>query len=56
MKGLASEIMSSLKDCLEWKEGNSWQRVEEPGLADIQSPRRKTPQEKKGHFCREGPC
>ena len=41
MKGLASEIMSSLKDYLEQKEGNSLQRVEEPGLADVQPPRRR---------------
>ena len=43
MKGLALEIMSSHKDCLEQKEGNSLQRVEEPGTADVQSPKRKTP-------------
>ena len=41
MKGLASEIISSLEDCLEQKEGNSQQRVEEPGPVDVQSPRRK---------------
>ena len=43
MKGLASEIMLSLKDCLEQKEGNSLQRVEEPGPADIQPAKRKMP-------------
>ena len=35
--------MSSLEDCLEQKEGNSLQRVEEPGLAELWSPKRNTP-------------
>ena len=43
MKELAAEIMCSLKDCLGWKEGKSLQGMEEPGLADIWSPRSKTP-------------
>ena len=43
MKELATEIMSSLEDCLEQKEGKSLSRIEEPGLADIWSPRSKTP-------------
>ena len=43
MKGLASEIMLSLKDHLEWKEGNSLQRVEEPGPVDVWPSRKKTP-------------
>ena len=47
MKGLASEIMSSLKDCLEQKGGNSWQRVVEPGLVDVWSPQKKTPRRRR---------
>ena len=47
MKGLASEIMSSLKDHLEQKEGDSQQRVEEPGPADFQSPWRKSPRRRR---------
>ena len=43
MKELAAEIMSSLKDHLEWKEGKSPWRIEELGLADVQPPRSKGP-------------
>ena len=42
MKELATEIMSSLKDHLEQKEGKSPQRIEELGWADVWPPRSKT--------------
>ena len=41
MEKLATEIVSSLKDCLEQKEGKPLWGIEEPGLADIQPPRAK---------------
>ena len=40
---LATEIVSSLKDCLGWKGDEPLQRMEEPGLTDIWPPRSKTP-------------
>ena len=43
MEELAAKIVSSLKDHLGWKGGESLQRIKEPGLADIQPPRSKTP-------------
>ena len=43
MEKLATEIVSSLKDHLGWKEGKPLQGLEEPGLTDIQPPRSKTP-------------
>ena len=43
MEELSAEIVSSLKDCLGQKEGKSLQGIEEPGLADVQPPRSKTP-------------
>ena len=43
MEELATEIVSSLKDCLGWKKGKPLQGIEEPGLADVQPPRSKTP-------------
>ena len=43
MEELATEIVSSLKDHLRQKEGKPLQGIEEPGLADVQPPRSKTP-------------
>ena len=43
MEELAAKIVSSLKDPLEQKGGKPLQRIEEPGPADIQPPRSKTP-------------
>ena len=43
MEELTAEVVSSLKDCLRWKEGKPLRGLEEPGLADIQPPRSKTP-------------
>ena len=43
MEELAAEIVSSLKDHLGWKGDEPLQRMEEPGLADVQPPRRKPP-------------
>ena len=43
MEELATEIVSSLKDCLGWKGSKPLWGIEEPGLADVQSPRSKTP-------------
>ena len=43
MEELAPEIVSSLKDHLGQKGGKPLQEIEEPGLADIQPPRSKTP-------------
>ena len=40
---MATEIVSSLKDCLGQKEGKPLWGLEEPGLADMQPPRSKTP-------------
>ena len=42
MEKLATEIVSSLKDCLRWKGGKPLQGLQEPGLADVQPPRSKT--------------
>ena len=47
MKKLADEIVSSLKDCLGWKEGKPLQGLVEPGLADIQPPMSKTPRRRR---------
>ena len=40
---LAAEIVSSLKDYLGQKEGKPLQGIGEPGPADVQPPRSKTP-------------
>ena len=42
MEELATEIVSSLKDCLWQKGGKPLQGIEEPGPADIQPPKSKT--------------
>ena len=42
MEELATETVSSLKDCLGWKGGKPLQGIEEPGLADVQPPNSKT--------------
>ena len=43
MEKLTAEVVSSLKDCLGWKEGKPLWGLEEPGPAGIQPPRSKTP-------------
>ena len=43
MEKLAAKIVSSLKECLGQKEGKPLWGLEEPGLADVQPPRSKTP-------------
>ena len=43
MEKLTAKIVSSLKDHLGWKEGKPPWGLEEPGLADVQPPRSKTP-------------
>ena len=47
MEELATEIVSSLKDCLEWKGGEPLQSMEEPGLADVWPSRSKTPRRRR---------
>ena len=42
MEELATEIVSSLKDCLGQQEDRPLWGIEEPGLADVQPPRSKT--------------
>ena len=43
MEELTTEVVSSLKDHLRQKEGKPLWGLEEPGLADVQPPRSKTP-------------
>ena len=43
MEKLATEIVSSLKDCLGQKEGKPLRGLVEPGPADIQPPQSRTP-------------
>ena len=43
MEKLTAEVVSSLRYHLRWKEGKPLQGLEEPGLADVQPPRSKTP-------------
>ena len=43
MEELTAKLVSSLKDCLRWKEGKPLWGLEEPGLADVHPPRSKTP-------------
>ena len=48
MEKLATEIVSSMKDCLGQKEGKPLQGLEEPGLASQEQ----NPQEREeGHPC-----
>ena len=43
IKKLAAKMVSSLKDLLGWKGGKPLWGLQEPGLADVQPPRSKTP-------------
>ena len=42
MEELTGNVVSSLKECLRWKEGKQSGGPEEPGLADVQPSRSKT--------------